>query len=101
MNRLDVGNLALHTAETPIEERFAASAAAIGEAWASELVRSLHSDDRDVIGPWPGTMSEARMRILAAIRMKLDTQHLEQLSRIAITAARRGWQVVSQRDPER
>jgi hypothetical protein len=76
-------------------------AAAIGEAWASELVRSLRSEDRDVIGPWPGTMSEARMRVLASLRMKLDTQHLDQLARIANLAARRGWQGVSQTDPER
>ena len=76
-------------------------AVAIGEAWASELVRSLCSADREVIGPWPGTMSEARMRILASVRMKLDIQHLDQLARIANLAARRGWQEVSQADPER
>jgi len=77
-----------------------AAAAAIGEAWASELVRSLLSEDREVIGPWPGTMSEARMRVLASLRMKLDTQHLDQLARIANLAARRGWEGVSQADPE-
>lgn len=76
-------------------------AIAIGEAWASELMQTLSSEDREVIGPWPGTMSEARMRILAAIRMKLDTQHLDQLARIANLAARRGWQEVTQADPER
>jgi len=76
-------------------------AIAIGEAWASELVHSLCSEDREVIGPWPGTMSEARMRVLASLRMKLDTQHLDQLARIANLAARRGWQEVSQADPER
>ena len=73
----------------------------IGEAWASELVRSLRSEDREVIGPWPGTMSEARMRILASLRMKLDTKHLDQLARIANLAARRGWEEVSETDPER
>jgi hypothetical protein len=76
-------------------------AIAIGEAWASELVKTLCSEDREVIGPWPGTMSEARMRVLAAVRVKLDTQHLDQLARIANLAARRGWQEVSQADPER
>jgi hypothetical protein len=76
-------------------------ATAIGEAWASELVRSLRSEDREVIGPWPGTMSEARMRILASLRRKLDTQHLEQLAQIANLAARREWQEASQPDPER
>jgi hypothetical protein len=76
-------------------------AIAIGEAWASELVNSLCSEDREVIGPWPGTMSEARMRILASVRIKLDMQYLDQLARIANLAARRGWQEVSQTDPER
>jgi hypothetical protein len=76
-------------------------ATAIGEAWASELVHALRSEDREVIGPWPGTMSEARMRVLASLRMKLDTQHLEQLARVANIAARRGWQEVAQTDPER
>ena len=76
-------------------------AVAVGEAWVSELVRSLHSEDREVIGAWPGTMSEARRRILASIRTKLDSQHLEELARAANLAARRGWQVVSQTDPER
>jgi hypothetical protein len=76
-------------------------ATAIGEAGASELVLSLRAEDRDVIGPWPGTMSEARMRILASLRIKLDTRHLDQLARIANLAARRGWEGVSQPDPER
>ena len=76
-------------------------AAAIGEAWASELVRSLRSEERDVIGPWPGTMREARFRVLAQLRMKLDTQHLDQLARAANLAAKRGWEGVSQPDPER
>jgi hypothetical protein len=76
-------------------------ATAIGEAWVNELVHSLRSEDREVIGPWPGTMSEARMRVLTTLRVKLDTRHLDQLARIANLAARRGWQVVSQTDPER
>jgi hypothetical protein len=46
-------------------------------------------------------MSEAKMRILASLRVKIDTRHLEQLARIANLAARRGWQGVSQADPER
>jgi hypothetical protein len=75
-------------------------ATAIGEAWASELVHSLRAADREVIGPWPGTMSEAKMRILASLRTKLDTRHLEQLARIANLAARREWHGVSQTDPE-
>jgi hypothetical protein len=77
------------------------SATSIGQAWASELVHALRADDREVVGPWPGTMSEARMRILASLRMRLDTKHLDQLARIANLAARRGWEEVSEADPER
>ena len=75
-------------------------AIAIGEAWASELVRTLHADDREIIGAWPGTMSEARRRILASVRTKLEGQHLNELARAANLAARRGWEGVSQPDPE-
>jgi hypothetical protein len=75
-------------------------AAAIGEAWANEVVHSLRSDDREVIGAWPGTMNEARMRVRVVLQMRLDAQKLEQLARIANSAARRGWQEVSQADPE-
>lgn len=71
-------------------------AIAIGEAWASELVQSLHSEDREVIGAWPGTMSEARRRIVASVRISVDVQHLEQLARIVNLAAGRGWQEVLQ-----
>ena len=76
------------------------AATAIGEKWAHELVRSLHSDDRQVIGGWPGTMSEARMRILAGMQVKLDAAVLDELARVANLAARRGWQEVSQPDLE-
>ena len=67
----------------------------------SRSLRSLSSEDREVIGPWPGTMSEARMRVLASLRVKLDMQHLQELAQIANLAARRGWQAVAQADPER
>jgi hypothetical protein len=75
-------------------------ATAVGEAWATELVRSLRSDDREVIGSWPGTLREARMRIRVAVPMRLDPKLLEELARLANLAARRGWLQVSEADPE-
>jgi hypothetical protein len=75
-------------------------AMAIGEAWASELVRDLRSDDRDIVGAWPGTMSEARMRIRVALRVKLDAEVLDELARAANLAARREWSEVSEVDHE-
>jgi hypothetical protein len=79
---------------------FPSLATAIGTAWASELVRALQAEERDVVGPWPGTLGEARMRVLHALRVKLDTSELEKLARIANVAARSGWLGVAGRDTE-
>ncbi len=75
-------------------------ATSIGEAWVHELVRSLHATDRDVVGAWPGTMREARMRVLAGVQARIDSSVLDDLARVANTAARRGWAEVTQPDPE-
>lgn len=83
-----------------MEPDFHPIAIAVGEAWANEIVRSLRSDDREIIGAWPGTLREARMRIRAALRARLDVEVVEELARVAYLAARRGWQEVSQPDPE-
>ena len=75
-------------------------AIAVGEAWVNELVGSLRADDRAIIGSWPGTLREARARIRVALRTKLDLHVIEELARIAYTAARRGWQEQSGPDTE-
>ena len=75
-------------------------ALAVGEAWATETVRALRRDDREIEGAWPGTLGEARMRIRVALRAKLAPQLLEELARVAYVAARRGWQEISVQDPE-
>jgi hypothetical protein len=76
------------------------AATAIGAAWANELVCSLRAVDREVIGAWPGTLGEARMRIRHAMREKLELAVLDELARVAYVAARRGWQAVTAPDPE-
>ncbi|MBX3159412.1 MAG: hypothetical protein KF773_25805 [Deltaproteobacteria bacterium] len=63
-------------------------------------MRSLHAADRDVIGAWPGTLREAKARVLARINERLATDALEELARVANLAARQGWQELSQPDPE-
>jgi hypothetical protein len=63
-------------------------------------VHSLRAIERAVVGAWPGTASEARMRIRLALRRNLDAQLLDQLARVATQAARRGWLEVSEQDPE-
>ena len=75
-------------------------AVAIGEAWANELVRSLRSTDREILGAWPGTLREARMRIRTSMRARLELELIDELARVSYLAARRGWQEVSQPDPE-
>jgi hypothetical protein len=78
----------------------AALATAIGEAWAGELVHGLRVGKRKIVGPWPGTIGEARMRILAGLRLRLEVATLDGLARVAAAAARREWNHFSQPDPE-
>jgi hypothetical protein len=84
----------------PLQADFHPIALAVGEAWANEIVRTLRSDDREIIGAWPGTLREARMRMRLALRSKVELDVLEELARVAYVAARRGWQEVSEQDPE-
>lgn len=84
----------------PAEPDFRPIAVAVGEAWAHELVHSLRSDDREIIGAWPGTLREARMRLRVAVRSRLELPLVEELARVAYVAARRAWQEVSEVDPE-
>ena len=85
-NRLYVGNLASHA-----ESELRPLATAIGESWAAELVHALRSDHRDIVGEWPGTLGEARMRIRVAFRRHIAARLLDELARAANLAARRGW----------
>jgi hypothetical protein len=75
---------------------FRAGATAVGAAWAGELVRVLRADNRRIVGEWPGTMSEARTRVLAQLRRKLDAGVLNDLAKVAIVAARCEWHQVLQ-----
>jgi hypothetical protein len=95
---VSIAAVAVDTADT--QPDLEPLATAVGEAWVHELVNTLRSEDRDVVGAWPGTMSEARMRIRVALRMRVPAVNLDDLARIAIGAARRGWHEVSVSDPE-
>ena len=77
-------------------------ASSIGERWLHELVHALRSSDRDVVGAWPGTLREARMRIVAGIAISrgLESTVLDDLAKVANTVARRGWAEISEPDPE-
>jgi len=82
-------------------------AAAIGEAWAQEFLCDLRSRGRDPIGAWPGTVREARSRVIAnlpAARQRadaaLDPDSLQLLARTTYDAARRSWLANAEPDLE-
>ena len=76
----------------------------LGEAWAHDVAEALRAQTRDVIGGWPGTIREARSRVLLGIRADrrpdLDTAEIDALSRAVYDAARRCWDQISEPDPE-
>lgn len=72
----------------------------IGEAWAHEYVSELQAQARPPAGGWPGTMGEARHRILTHIATSLDRERLNELARVANLAAKRGWRAACQADLE-
>ena len=79
-----------------LEER----ASQIGDAWAEEYLRDLQARARAPVGAWPGTMSEARSRVVSKLAIVLAPERLQELARVANLAARRGWQKACQPDLE-
>ena len=75
-------------------------ASQIGEAWLQEYLHVLRAQAREPVGGWPGTMSEARGRVVAHLAVVLAPERLEELARLTNLAAKRGWQKVSEPDPE-
>jgi len=100
----------MHAVAARTVESLLPEAAAIGEAWAQECAVDLRAQERGVVGAWPGTIREARSRVLArlpAARTRsrseagaLDTETLQLLARTAYDAARKSWQAISEPDLE-
>jgi hypothetical protein len=76
--------------------------AALGEAWANEVANALRAQTRGVVGGWPGTLREARSRVLVGLRLArtFDAAALAELSRAVYDAARRCWDSISEPDLE-
>jgi hypothetical protein len=77
---------------------------ALGEAWAQDVANALRAQTRSLVGAWPGTLREARSRVLvgvpAARQPSFDHAALDALSRAVYDAARRCWDAISEPDPE-
>lgn len=74
----------------------------IGETWAVDYVATLRDQERDIVGAWPGTVSEARRRVLARLPHSnaFEPELVKALACAAYDAARRSWQEVAEPDPE-
>ena len=77
---------------------------ALGEAWANDVANALRAQTRGLVGAWPGTLREARARVLlglpAARQPSFDSEALATLSRAVYEAARRCWDAISEPDLE-
>jgi hypothetical protein len=87
-------------AELAPVDSLADRASQIGTEWAHEYVRTLRAQARAPVGAWPGTMSEARSRVVSRLAVVLDPEQLAELARVANLAARRGWREVCEPDLE-
>lgn len=77
---------------------------ALGDAWAREVASALRAQTRSLVGGWPGTLREARSRVLlgvpAARHSQFDPEALVALSRAVYDAARRAWDEFAEPDLE-
>jgi cold-inducible RNA-binding protein len=85
------GWAAVATGDPQAGDSLAERASQIGEAWAHEYVRDLQAQARAPVGAWPGTMSEARRRVVTQLAIVLAPERLNELARVANFAAKRGW----------
>ncbi len=86
--------------DPPARDLLAEHASQIGKAWAHEYVRDLQTHARAPVGAWPGTMTEARRRVVTQLAISLAPERLDELARVANLAAKRGWQAVCEPDLE-
>ena len=86
--------------DQPARDFLAEHASRIGEAWAHEYVRDLKAQARVPVGGWPGTMTEARRRVVTQLAIVLAPDRLDELARVANLAAKRGWLELCEPDHE-
>jgi hypothetical protein len=85
-------------------DRLQSLASRAGLAWADACARALQSQRRAVVGAWPGTLTEARGHVLAALAVDdqgaVSLEILRALARTANRAARDAWRAVAVPDEE-
>ena len=64
-----------------------------GRLWADEVRGAIRLEGRAAAGGWPGTLTEARSRVMAVLRGRLpaEAEELDRLTRLLYSAARRHW----------
>jgi hypothetical protein len=86
---------------TTSSERRERDAAESGRAWAGDLSAQLRREGRRASGGWPGTLTEARSRVVGSIGKGEPLPgrvELHRLTRILYQAARSSW--LRQRDAD-
>ena len=77
--------------------------AAVGASWALDSCKDMLESGRKIEGGWPGTVPEARMRVLGVLTRELAARGFPPLSAIEVTEAtatayeraKRDWQIAS------
>jgi len=64
-----------HTVDASSHDFLAERASQIGDAWAKEYLLDLRSRSRAAVGAWPGTMSEARSRVVSKLAQSETATH--------------------------
>jgi hypothetical protein len=83
------------------------ASAAVGASWALECVSALRASGRLIEGGWPGTLPEARARILSKLSRQLSAQGLPPLDAREMglvtsstnAEAKRSWLLAAKRRP--
>jgi hypothetical protein len=80
---------------------------AAGASWAVEYLSALRASGRPIEGGWPGTLREARARILSNLPrelsarglLPLDAHEIGLAASITNAEAKRAWQLAAKRRP--
>lgn len=91
------------TGPSPEAAPFAALAEATGAAWFEDEAVALRAAGRPLVGGWPGTVSEARTRVMNGVARArgsvLSREATAELAHVVYITARRRWEARATREP--